>query len=76
MKVAKKKLRIQSPLVNPIIDLEMSLEKVLKKASTQESSVITPLVIMTLDPMGSTFLTMREDHLKSGLSGKTNYSRP
>ena len=31
MKIAKKKVWIQSPLVNPIIDLERKLEKVLKK---------------------------------------------
>ena len=31
MKISKKKVRMQSPLVNPIIDLEKSLEKVLKK---------------------------------------------
>ena len=31
MKIAKKKVRITSPLVNPIIDLERPLEKVLKK---------------------------------------------
>ena len=30
MKIAKKKVRIQTPLVNPIIDLERPLEKVLK----------------------------------------------
>ena len=31
MKIAKKKVRIQSPLFNPIINLERPLEKVLKK---------------------------------------------
>ena len=31
---------------------------------------------MTVDPMRSTSPTMKEDHLKSSLSGKTNYSRP
>ena len=31
MKIAKKKARMQSPLVNPIINLERPLEKVLKK---------------------------------------------
>ena len=31
MKIAKKKVQMQSQLVNPIIDLERSLEKVLKK---------------------------------------------
>ena len=31
MKIAKKKVGMQSPLVNPIIDLERPLEKVLKK---------------------------------------------
>ena len=31
MKIAMKKVRIQSPLVDPIIDLERPLEKVLKK---------------------------------------------
>ena len=76
MKFAKEKVRITSPLVNPIIDLERPHEKVLKKASIYRSNVITPLVIMTEDPMRSTSPTMEEDHLKSGLSGKTNYSRP
>ena len=31
MKIAKKKVRITTPLVNPVIDLERPLEKVLKK---------------------------------------------
>ena len=31
MKIAKKKVRIQSPLINPIIGLECPLEKVVKK---------------------------------------------
>ena len=31
MNVTKKKAKMQSPLVNPIIDLERPLEKVLKK---------------------------------------------
>ena len=31
MKIAKKQVRIQSPLVHPIINLERTLEKVLKK---------------------------------------------
>ena len=31
MKIAKKKVKITSPLVNPIINLERPLEKVLKK---------------------------------------------
>ena len=31
MKIAKKKVRRQTPLVNPIIDLERPLEKVFKK---------------------------------------------
>ena len=31
MNIAKKKVRIQSPMFNPIIDLDRPLEKVLKK---------------------------------------------
>ena len=31
MKISKKKVSIQSPLVNPVIDLKRLLEKVLKK---------------------------------------------
>ena len=31
MKIAKEKVRIQPPLMNPIIDLERLLEKVIKK---------------------------------------------
>ena len=31
MKIAKKKVRMQTPLVNPILDLERPLEKVIKK---------------------------------------------
>ena len=31
MKIAKNKVRMQTPLVNPIIDLERPLEKVLQK---------------------------------------------
>ena len=38
----------------------------LKKKNTKRSSVITPLVTMTLDPMRSTAPTMEEEHLKSG----------
>ena len=34
MKIAKKKVRIQSPLVNPIINLERPLEKVLRKSKS------------------------------------------
>ena len=33
MKIAKKNVRMQIPLVKPIINLEMPLEKVLKKVS-------------------------------------------
>ena len=33
MKIAKKKVQMQTPLVNPIIDLERPLEKVLKKGA-------------------------------------------
>ena len=32
--------------------------------------------MMTLDPMRPTSPIMEEDHLRSGLSGKTNFSRP
>ena len=32
MKIAKKKVKMQNPLGNPIIDLERSFEKVLKKS--------------------------------------------
>ena len=63
IKIAKKKVRIKTPLVNPIIDLERPLEKVLKKGESQDSMI-------------STSPAMEEDHLRSGLSGKTNYSRP
>ena len=58
------------------LDLERPLEKVHKKKNTKQLRVITPLVIMTLDPSRSASPTMEEDHLKGGLSGKTNFSRP
>ena len=58
---------MQSPLVNPIIELERPLEKVLQKENY--------IAIKTQDPKKSTSPTMEEDHLRSGLSGKTNYSR-
>ena len=110
MKIAKKKVRITSPLVNPIIDLERPLEKVLKKGeyiaikchntpgdndsgsyeinlpyyvggTLEEWLVWKDKLLMALDgksmdPMRSTSPTMEEDPLKSGLSGKTNYSKP
>ena len=76
MKIAKKKVRMQSPLVNPIIDLVRPLEKVVKKRKYIAIKCHTPLVIMTLDPMRSTSPTIEKDHLRSCLSGKTNYSRP
>ena len=71
MNIPKKKVHFSSPLVNAIINLERPLEKVLKKASTQQSNVITPPVEMTLDTIKSTSPTMKEDHLRNGLSGKT-----
>ena len=45
MKIAKKIVRIQSPLVNPIIDLERPFEKVLKKGDY----VATYKFLKTLD---------------------------
>ena len=36
MKIAKKKVRMQTPLVNPIIDMERPLEKLLKKGELIE----------------------------------------
>ena len=68
---------MQTPLVNQIIDLEKMLKQFFKKGEyIAIKSVITPLVIITLDAMRSTTPTMEENHLRSGLSGKTNYSRP
>ena len=40
-----------------------------------ESNILTFMVIMTLDPMRLTSHNMNDGHLKSGLSGRTNYSR-
>ena len=34
MKIAKKKVRVQTPLVNPIIDLKRPLEKMLKEGES------------------------------------------
>ena len=39
MKIAKKKGRMQTPLVNPIIDLERPLEKILKKRVLDGQSI-------------------------------------
>ena len=78
MKVTKKKVSIQSPLVNPIIDLERLLEKELKtglyiafKCHNTPGYNNSRSYEITLAS-----LTMEEEHLKSGLSGKTKYSRP
>ena len=76
MKIVEKKVRIQTLLVNLIIDLERRLEMVLKKGEFIAIKCHANLVIMTLDPMRSTSPITKEDHLKSDLSGKTNYSRP
>ena len=76
MKIAKKKVKIVSPLVNPIINLERPLEKVLK---TGEYIAIKCHNTPGDTDSGSYEInppTMEEEHLKSGLSGKTNFSRP
>ena len=76
MKIAKKKVRMQTPIVNAIINLERPLEKVLKTGEYIAIKCHTTLEIITQDFMRLTFLTMEEEHLKSDLSGNTNYSRP
>ena len=77
MKIVKKKLRKQTPLVNPII-VERLLEKVLKKG---EYIAIKCHNSPGDNDSGSHEINLPcygggEDHLKSGLSGKINYSRP
>ena len=67
MKIDKKKVRMQTPLVNPIIDLEKPLEKVLNKDKY--------IAMKCRDTMRSTSPTM-VDYLKSSLYGKINYTRP
>ena len=69
MKIAKKKVRMQTCLVNPIIDLENPLEKVLKKGE-----YIAIKCHYTPGDNDSGSCDMEEDHLKSDLSRKTNYS--
>ena len=67
---------MQSPLVNPIIDVERPLEKILKKG---EYIAIKCHNTPGDNDTGSYEInppTMEEDYLRSGLSGKTNYSRP
>ena len=76
MKIAKKKVRIKTPLVNPIINLERPLEKVLKKGK-----YIAIKCNNTPGDNDSGFYvifspTMEQGHLNTGLSGKTNFSRP
>ena len=67
---------MQYSLVNLIIDLERPLEKDLKKKEYQGIKYHNTPVIVTLDPMRLTSPTMEEDHLKGGLSRKTDFSRP
>ena len=71
MKIAKKKVRMRTPLVNLIINLESLLEKVVKKGKYKAIKYHNTI---TLDPMKLTSPSMEEDHLRSGLSGKTNFS--
>ena len=71
MKISKKKVRMQTPLVNPIIDLERLLQKVLKK-----QEYITIKYHNTPGDNDSGYYEIKEDdHLKSGLSRKTNFLR-
>ena len=76
MKIAKKKVQMKSPLVNPIIDLERSLEKVLKKEEYLAIKCHNTPGDNNSGSYETNLPTMEEGHLKSGLSGKTNYSRP
>ena len=67
---------MQSPFVNPIINLERPLEKVLKK---REYIAIKCHSTPSDNDYGSYEINlpiMEEDHLKNDLSGKTNFSRP
>ena len=56
---------MQTPSVNPIIDLERHIEKILKKG---ENIAITCHNTTGDNVSGSPIM---EDHLKSGFSGKT-----
>ena len=47
MKIDKIKVKLMTPLVNLIINLERPLQKILKKQSIQQSSVTKPLIIRT-----------------------------
>ena len=76
MEIARKKVRMQSPLVNPIIDLERPLETVLKKGEYIAIKYHNTPGDNDSGSMRSTSPIMEDDHLKSGLSGKTNFARP
>ena len=67
MKISKKKAKYWTQLKNFIINLERSLEKVFKKASTLESRVTASLMIVTMETLRLSSPAMEEDH--------TNYSR-
>ena len=71
MKIAKKKVRMQTFLVNWIIGLERLIEKVLNKTEYKAIKCHdTPK-----DSDSGSFPIVEENHLRSGFSGKTNYSR-
>ena len=72
-KIDKKKIRIQTPLVNPIIDLERSVKRILKKG---EYIVIKCHNIpVDNDPSFSAINLLYYGGGLCGLSKKTNYSR-
>ena len=76
MKIAKKKTRIQTPLIHSIINLERPFERILKKGEYIAIKFHNTPGDMNSGSYEINPPTMEEDHLKSGLSGKTNYSRP
>ena len=75
MNIAKKKMKIQSLLVNPIIDLESPLEKVLKQGEYIAIKCYDTPNDKDTESYRSTSPTIEDNHLRNGLSRKTNYSR-
>ena len=76
MKIAKKKFKVSTPLLNPIIDLEMPLEKILKKGEHIATKYHNTPGDNDSRSYEINLIFFEKDHLRSGLSGKTNFSRP
>ena len=76
MKSTRKIVKFITPFVNLIIDLEISIEKILKNdgfiaIKYQNTFGYNDSRSFEIYSFTMTFFTMEEDHLRSGLPGKT-----